>query len=82
MKENVGRNDLCPCGSMKKYKKCCGRSSLSKYSAKVVTETKNGNLFASVVKNNVDNTQGFDMKNLNITSINKFQTEQHKKEND
>jgi preprotein translocase subunit SecA len=21
----VGRNDLCPCGSGKKYKKCCGR---------------------------------------------------------
>ncbi len=23
--ENIGRNDLCPCGSGKKYKKCCGR---------------------------------------------------------
>ena len=23
-KENVGRNDLCPCGSGKKYKKCHG----------------------------------------------------------
>jgi preprotein translocase subunit SecA len=22
---NVGRNDPCPCGSGKKYKKCCGR---------------------------------------------------------
>jgi preprotein translocase subunit SecA len=22
---NIGRNDLCPCGSGKKYKKCCGR---------------------------------------------------------
>jgi preprotein translocase subunit SecA len=22
---NVGRNDTCPCGSGKKYKKCCGR---------------------------------------------------------
>ena len=21
----VGRNDTCPCGSGKKYKKCCGR---------------------------------------------------------
>ncbi|MCQ2790390.1 MAG: SEC-C domain-containing protein [bacterium] len=20
----MGRNDLCPCGSGKKYKKCCG----------------------------------------------------------
>jgi hypothetical protein len=24
-KNKVGRNDLCPCGSGKKYKKCCGR---------------------------------------------------------
>lgn len=23
--KNVGRNDLCPCGSGKKYKKCCGK---------------------------------------------------------
>ena len=22
----IGRNDPCPCGSGKKYKKCCGRS--------------------------------------------------------
>lgn len=21
----IGRNDLCPCGSGKKYKKCCGK---------------------------------------------------------
>lgn len=24
-KENIGRNDMCPCGSGKKYKKCCGQ---------------------------------------------------------
>ena len=23
--ETVGRNDPCPCGSGKKYKKCCGK---------------------------------------------------------
>jgi SWIM/SEC-C metal-binding protein len=23
--DKVGRNDLCPCGSGKKYKKCCGQ---------------------------------------------------------
>ncbi|HJG95841.1 MAG TPA: SEC-C domain-containing protein, partial [Romboutsia timonensis] len=23
--EKVGRNDACPCGSGKKYKKCCGK---------------------------------------------------------
>jgi SWIM/SEC-C metal-binding protein len=24
--EKPGRNDFCPCGSGKKYKKCCGKS--------------------------------------------------------
>lgn len=23
--QKVGRNDLCPCGNGKKFKKCCGR---------------------------------------------------------
>lgn len=25
-KQEVGRNDPCPCGSGKKYKKCCGKN--------------------------------------------------------
>ncbi|MCK4774434.1 MAG: SEC-C domain-containing protein, partial [Candidatus Krumholzibacteria bacterium] len=25
--QKVGRNDPCPCGSGKKYKKCCGATS-------------------------------------------------------
>ncbi|MCI5655557.1 MAG: SEC-C domain-containing protein [Ruminococcus sp.] len=24
-KQRIGRNDPCPCGSGKKYKKCCGK---------------------------------------------------------
>jgi preprotein translocase subunit SecA len=24
--EKIGRNDPCPCGSGKKYKKCCGKN--------------------------------------------------------
>jgi uncharacterized protein YecA (UPF0149 family) len=24
--EEIGRNDPCPCGSGKKYKKCCGKN--------------------------------------------------------
>ena len=23
--QKIGRNDLCPCGSGKKYKQCCGK---------------------------------------------------------
>nr|WP_298485451.1 SEC-C metal-binding domain-containing protein [uncultured Ruminococcus sp.] len=25
LEKKVGRNDPCPCGSGKKYKKCCGK---------------------------------------------------------
>jgi preprotein translocase subunit SecA len=28
-KQKVGRNEPCPCGSGKKFKKCCGRGSSS-----------------------------------------------------
>jgi hypothetical protein len=28
-KEKIGRNDLCSCGSGKKYKKCCGRKEIN-----------------------------------------------------
>ena len=28
--QKVGRNDPCPCGSGKKYKKCCGRADADK----------------------------------------------------
>lgn len=26
--KKIGRNDLCPCGSGKKYKNCCGKSNV------------------------------------------------------
>ena len=29
----VGRNDLCPCGSGKKYKNCCGKTNKNQLSA-------------------------------------------------
>jgi hypothetical protein len=32
----VGRNDACPCGSGKKYKKCCGAASAATASTKVI----------------------------------------------
>ena len=38
----VGRNDPCPCGSGKKYKKCCGQKSPMKrrtYSTESVEKT-------------------------------------------
>ncbi|MFP3726526.1 SEC-C domain-containing protein [Priestia filamentosa] len=35
-KEGIGRNDLCPCGSGDKYKKCCMNASASKANKKQV----------------------------------------------
>ncbi|MGH3056116.1 MAG: UPF0149 family protein, partial [Gaiellaceae bacterium] len=29
VKSKIGRNDLCPCGSGKKYKRCCGRLTIN-----------------------------------------------------
>ena len=34
MKKKVGRNDLCPCGSGKKYKNCCMKESNQNTAAK------------------------------------------------
>ncbi len=38
MKREVGRNDPCPCGSGKKFKKCCGNPKLSARNIQVVQE--------------------------------------------
>ncbi|MFC7062443.1 SEC-C metal-binding domain-containing protein [Halobacillus seohaensis] len=32
----VGRNDPCPCGSGKKYKKCCGNSKVIEFPTQIV----------------------------------------------
>lgn len=38
MQKKVGRNDPCPCGSGKKYKKCCEeRLEKKKFTAQVLT---------------------------------------------
>jgi len=45
MAENVGRNDPCPCGSGKKFKKCCGVSKkMNMRSATVITGSKTSSL--------------------------------------
>ena len=44
MSKKVGRNDPCPCGSGKKYKKCCEqRLGGRKFSASVITSGKSEN---------------------------------------
>ncbi len=38
MNEKVGRNDLCPCGSGKKYKQCCMMKTSSKKGKKLTAK--------------------------------------------
>jgi hypothetical protein len=38
MKEKAGRNDPCPCGSGKKFKKCCGVLPVKRFSAQIIEE--------------------------------------------
>jgi len=45
MNEKLKRNDPCPCGSGKKYKKCCGKEKkLSTREANVITSSGQGSL--------------------------------------
>jgi hypothetical protein len=39
MTARIGRNDPCPCGSQKKYKKCCGKGSESRSALKSQTRS-------------------------------------------
>ncbi|MFQ3544580.1 SEC-C metal-binding domain-containing protein [Halobacillus rhizosphaerae] len=36
--EKIGRNEPCPCGSGKKYKKCCGKSNVIQFPAKQIDD--------------------------------------------
>ncbi|MCH9620847.1 MAG: hypothetical protein S4CHLAM20_02530 [Chlamydiia bacterium] len=45
MNEKCGRNDPCPCGSGKKYKKCCGKQKkLASRGASVISSGGGGSL--------------------------------------
>lgn len=46
MSKKTGRNDLCPCGSGKKFKKCC----IGKISNKIVTKKKPTSEFEKIIK--------------------------------
>lgn len=52
MNKEVGRNDPCPCGSGKKYKKCCGlKEGMAKHSATVLGSS-TGKLFERISRAN------------------------------
>ena len=47
----VGRNELCPCGSGRKYKKCC----LEKDKAKDIARKENKQIFYSLIDEEILN---------------------------
>lgn len=63
--EKVGRNDPCPCGSGKKFKKCCERKMIKgKFLAQKSTQTSN---LSSFFRQNVAKETPFTLKGRSIT---------------
>lgn len=53
MSDKKKRNDPCPCGSGKKYKKCCGaKKNLNARNASVINSSPGGSLFDRIRKGN------------------------------
>ena len=53
--KKVGRNDPCPCGSGKKFKKCCESKMIGKkFMATKIDSTVGKNNMFSIFKNKVD----------------------------
>lgn len=48
MNKQVGRNDPCPCGSGKKFKKCCEKNALGGHTAKVISSTSQNSLLGKI----------------------------------
>jgi hypothetical protein len=44
----TGRNDACPCGSGRKFKKCCGRARADQRSSRVLIAVVGGLLLAGL----------------------------------
>ena len=59
--DNVGRNDPCPCGSGKKYKKCCeSKNSPQKTEPKKLTADR----ISSVMQGTTNLSQSFFKRNV------------------
>ena len=54
--EKAGRNDPCPCGSGKKYKKCCGKATPKKINATVLTGSSAANSIMGRLQNVTQST--------------------------
>jgi hypothetical protein len=77
----IGRNDPCPCGSGKKYKKCCGKESPSMPLPRVVTSDGEEMVFLEAYYDCSDQAEAircltsaddFDLESDESTSVNNF----------
>jgi len=79
----VGRNDPCPCGSGKKYKKCCEKKGARTFSASVGTDPlagrvgqlQSGGFFQHKIAATIEENQGSNEKK----DVKKPKAKDHKK---
>ena len=64
----TGRNDPCPCGSGKKYKKCCALKTPMQRRTTSVVSTSQSSKMNSLFKSNVTSTKMNNLFQTNVTS--------------
>ena len=62
--QTAGRNDPCPCGSGKKYKKCCAQKSATQKMNATVLSSEKSNLFNKISQLQANQTQNAAQKSL------------------
>lgn len=87
MKKKVGRNDPCPCGSGKKFKKCCEKRMLGgKFMATKIDTTSSGGKLSSVFQVNSGEKDkkgsGLDKKRFTVSKPKEKQEESDSGENE
>ncbi len=84
MSKETGRNDPCPCGSGKKYKKCCGKPGMGRHTAKVLTSDSTNSLLGRISQAGSsfqgNKEEDSAKKALNVTTINKAPAEKKEEE--
>ena len=77
---NVGRNDPCPCGSGKKYKKCCGN--LAKKKPKQLSMLGLHKLFTKIIKDNYEGKYDISCDDLDSIPMDEALAVKHDSETD
>lgn len=80
-----GRNDPCPCGSGKKYKKCCEKKLFKgKFTAQKIETPKQiqGNIFSSIFQSNIQSANATLDKEKKAKPIRKKEEKSKNQDND